>query len=54
VQRHPVELVRVVLGSAVIGMGFQIAQRGKLPVFERDLFRSSTISRRLPSRSSGP
>jgi membrane-associated phospholipid phosphatase/uncharacterized membrane protein YbhN (UPF0104 family) len=39
VQRHPVDLVRVVLGLAVFGLGFLIAQRGELPVFERDLFR---------------
>ena len=39
VQRHPVDLVRVLLGLAVFGIGFLIAQRGELPVFERDLFR---------------
>ncbi|MCW2676755.1 MAG: hypothetical protein JWR70_1795 [Modestobacter sp.] len=39
VHRHPVDLVRVVLGLAVFGIGFLIAQRGELPVFERDLFR---------------
>jgi len=39
VQRHPVDLVRVVLGLAVFGLGFLIAQRGELPVLERDLFR---------------
>lgn len=38
VQRHPVDLVRVVLGLAVLGLGFLAAQRGRLPVFERDLF----------------
>ncbi|SHN89027.1 undecaprenyl-diphosphatase, partial [Geodermatophilus obscurus] len=38
VQRHPVDLVRVALGVAVLGLGFLIAQRGRLPVFERDLF----------------
>src|SRR5918997_593572 len=39
VQRHPVDLVRAVLGLAVFGLGFLIAQRGELPVLERDLFR---------------
>lgn len=39
VQRHPVDLVRVVLGLAVFGLGFLVAQRGELPVLERDLFR---------------
>ena len=39
IQRHPVDLVRVLLGLAVFGIGFLIAQRGELPVFERDLFR---------------
>src|SRR3712207_6307618 len=38
VQRHPVDLMRVVLGLAVLGLGFLIAQRGRLPVLERDLF----------------
>ena len=37
--RHPVDLVRVVLGLAVVGIGVLIAQRGQLPVLERDLFR---------------
>ena len=46
VQRHPVDLVRVLLGLAVLGTGFLIAQRGHLPVFERDLFR---IVNDLPS-----
>ncbi|WP_139228827.1 phosphatase PAP2 family protein [Blastococcus tunisiensis] len=39
VQRHPVDLVRVALGLAIFGVGFLIAQRGELPVLERDLFR---------------
>ena len=39
VQRHPVDLVRVLLGLAIFGVAFLIAQRGELPVFERDLFR---------------
>jgi glycosyltransferase 2 family protein len=39
VQRHPVDLVRVGLGLAVLGLGFLIAQRGELPVLERNLFR---------------
>ncbi|WP_324277897.1 phosphatase PAP2 family protein [Blastococcus brunescens] len=39
VQRHPVDLVRVVLGLSVFGIGFLVAQRGELPVLERDLFR---------------
>ena len=38
VQRHPVDLVRVALGLAVLGLGFLVAQRGRLPVFERDVF----------------
>lgn len=38
VQRHPVDLVRVVLGVAVLGLGFLAAQRGRLPALERDLF----------------
>src|SRR3712207_2373768 len=38
VQRHPVDLVRVALGVAVLGLGFLVAQRGQLPVLERDLF----------------
>jgi glycosyltransferase 2 family protein len=38
VQRHPVDLVRVALGLAVLGLGFLVAQRGELPVFERDVF----------------
>ncbi|MGR6964462.1 phosphatase PAP2 family protein [Geodermatophilus sp. URMC 61] len=38
VQRHPVDLVRVVLGLAVLGLGFLVAQRGRLPVLERDVF----------------
>jgi undecaprenyl-diphosphatase len=39
VQRHPVDLVRVLLGLSIFGIGFLIAQRGQLSVFERDLFR---------------
>ncbi|MGY1802362.1 phosphatase PAP2 family protein [Blastococcus sp. SYSU D00922] len=39
VQRHPLDLVRVLLGLAVFSVGFLIAQRGQLPVLERDLFR---------------
>ena len=39
IQRHPLDLVRVLLGLAVFGIGFLIAQRGELPVLERDLFR---------------
>jgi membrane-associated phospholipid phosphatase/uncharacterized membrane protein YbhN (UPF0104 family) len=46
VQRHPVDLVRVVLGLAVFGLAFLIAQQGELPVFERDVFR---IVNDLPS-----
>ncbi|MBB3083624.1 phosphatase PAP2 family protein [Geodermatophilus sabuli] len=38
VQRHPVDLVRVVLGLAVLGLGLLVAQRGRLPVFEQNLF----------------
>ncbi|MGY1722094.1 phosphatase PAP2 family protein [Blastococcus sp. SYSU DS0533] len=38
VHRHPVDLVRVLLGAAVLGLGFLVAQRGELPTFERDLF----------------
>src|SRR3712207_8062649 len=38
VQRHPVDLVRVALGLAVLGLGLLIAQRGRLPVLERNLF----------------
>src|SRR4051794_37482747 len=39
IQRHPVDLVRVLLGLAILGIGFLIAQRGQLSVFERDVFR---------------
>src|SRR3954449_823937 len=39
IQRHPVDLVRVLLGLAIFGIGFLIAQRGQLSVFERDVFR---------------
>ena len=38
VQWHPVDLVRVALGLAVLGLGLLIAQRGRLPVLERNLF----------------
>jgi undecaprenyl-diphosphatase len=38
VQRYPIDLVRAGLGLAVVGVGFLIAQRGQLPVFERDVF----------------
>ncbi|TFV86942.1 phosphatase PAP2 family protein, partial [Blastococcus sp. CT_GayMR16] len=37
--RHPIDLVRVALGLAVVGVGSLIAQQGQLSVFERDLFR---------------
>ena len=37
--RHPVDLVRVALGVAVVGIGSLVAQQGQLSVFERDLFR---------------
>ena len=37
--RHATDLVRVVLGLAVLGIGFLLAQRGRLSLFERDLFR---------------
>jgi len=39
VQRYPLDLVRVVLGLAIFGLGFLIAQRGELPMLEHDLFR---------------
>ncbi|MGY1593598.1 phosphatase PAP2 family protein [Geodermatophilus sp. SYSU D00708] len=39
VQRHPVDLVRAGLGLAVLGLGLLVAQRGVLPVLERDVFR---------------
>src|SRR3954447_11569604 len=39
VQRHPVDLVRVLLGLSIFGVGFLMAQRGQLSVFERDVFR---------------
>jgi glycosyltransferase 2 family protein len=39
VQRHPVDLVRAGLGLAVLGLGLLVAQRGELPVLERDVFR---------------
>ncbi|SNS11180.1 undecaprenyl-diphosphatase [Geodermatophilus saharensis] len=35
----PADLVRVALGLVVLGIGVLIAQRGQLPVLERDLFR---------------
>src|SRR5688572_19119299 len=38
-QRHATDLVRFVLGLAVLGVGFLLAQRGKLSLFERDVFR---------------
>ncbi|MGY1753505.1 phosphatase PAP2 family protein [Blastococcus sp. SYSU D01042] len=38
VDRYTVDLVRVLLGAAVLGVGFLIARRGQLPVLERDLF----------------
>ncbi|MCF6507281.1 phosphatase PAP2 family protein [Blastococcus sp. MG754426] len=38
VHRYHVDLVRVLLGAAVLGLGFLVAQRGELPTFERDLF----------------
>ena len=39
IQRHPVDLVRVLLGLSIFGIGFLVAQRGQLSVFERDVFR---------------
>src|SRR5687768_13247440 len=38
-QRQPMDLIRVLLGRRIFALGFLIAQRGELPVFERDLFR---------------
>ncbi len=38
-QRHATDLVRFVLGLAVLGIGFLLAQRGELSQFERNLFR---------------
>src|SRR3712207_9404859 len=38
VHRYSVDLVRVVLGAAVLGLGFLVARRGELPVLERDVF----------------
>lgn len=38
VDRYTVDLVRVALGVAVLGLGFLVARRGSLPVVERDLF----------------
>lgn len=38
VHRYPVDLVRVGLGLAIVGIGLLIAQRGQLSVFERDVF----------------
>lgn len=37
--RYPVDLVRVALGLAVFGLGFLVAQQGRLPRFEENLFR---------------
>jgi glycosyltransferase 2 family protein len=39
VQRHSVDLVRVVLGLTLTGVGVLIAQQGQVSDFERDLFR---------------
>ena len=39
VQRLPVDLVRVLLGLAITGVGVLIAQHGQVSSFERDLFR---------------
>src|SRR3954454_3189069 len=39
IPRHPVDLVRVLLGLAIFGLAFLMAQRGQLSVVERDLFR---------------
>src|SRR4051794_14355143 len=38
-QRHTGDLLRAGLGLAVLGIGFLIAQRGQISLFERDLFR---------------
>jgi undecaprenyl-diphosphatase len=38
IQRYPIDLVRAGLGLTVVGVGFLIAQRGRLPVLERDVF----------------
>jgi undecaprenyl-diphosphatase len=38
-QRHTADLVRVVLGLAVLGIGFLLAQRGQLSLFELNVFR---------------
>ncbi|MGY1666712.1 phosphatase PAP2 family protein [Geodermatophilus sp. SYSU D00696] len=38
-ERMPTDLVRVALGLVVLGTGVLIAQRGRLPPLERDLFR---------------
>ena len=38
-QRQATDLVRAGLGAAVFGLGFLLAQRGELPLLERDLFR---------------
>ena len=38
-QRQATDLVRGALGLAVLGLGFLLAQRGELPLLERDLFR---------------
>jgi undecaprenyl-diphosphatase len=37
--RHAGDLLRVGLGLALLGVGFLIAQRGEISLFERDLFR---------------
>ncbi len=39
VQRYPADLVRVFLGVAVLGIGFLLAQRGELSLFELNVFR---------------
>jgi glycosyltransferase 2 family protein len=38
-QRQATDLVRVVLGLAVLGVGFLLARRGELSLFETNLFR---------------
>ena len=39
VYRHPGDLLRVGLGSAVLGLAFLVARRGELSIFETDVFR---------------
>jgi glycosyltransferase 2 family protein len=39
VHRHPGDLVRVGLGTVVLGLGLLVARRGELPALERDVFR---------------